>query len=72
MDQQIIDALKAVADKLDQWQFPVAVIEFQDGDCETIAVPAAHLTDISWGERGREYATLVTLTRGEVEEWLAQ
>lgn len=71
MDKQIVDALAAVADKLDRWQFPVAVVEFQDGDCETVAVPAAHLTDISWSERGREYAPLVTLTRSEVEEWLA-
>lgn len=72
MDQQIIDALRAVEDRLSQWQFPVAVVEFLDGNCETIAVPAAHLTDISWSERGREYATLVTLTRDEVDEWLSQ
>lgn len=72
MDQQIIDALKSVAEKIDQWQYPIAVVEFLDGDRETIAVPAAHLTDISWSERGREYAPLVTLTRDEVEEWLAR
>ena len=72
MDQQIIGALRAVADRIGQWQYPVAVVEFQDGARETVAVPAAHLTDISWADRGREYATLVTLTQDEVEEWLAK
>ena len=30
------------------------------GGCEYEVVPEAHLTDISWSERGREYDVLLT------------
>jgi len=46
-------ALLAVRDRLDQWQFPVAIVQFRDGDCETVAVPEAHVTDITWRQRRR-------------------
>jgi len=45
-------ALLDVRDRLEQWQFPVAIVQFRDGDCETVAVPEAHLTDITWLDPG--------------------
>jgi len=64
-------ALLAVRDRLDQWQFPVAIVQFRDGDCETVAVPEAHLTDVSWEDRGREHVVVNRLDRDDVAELLA-
>jgi len=64
-------ALLAVRDRLDQWQFPVAIVQFRDGDCETVAVPEAHLTDITWLDRGRERVVVNRLDRDDVAELLA-
>lgn len=72
MDKRIIDALTAEMPRVLQWQFPVAVVEFRDEECETVAVPDAHLTDITWLDRGREYTVLVTLTEDEVHDALAE
>jgi hypothetical protein len=49
--QAIVDADPEIV--LYRWQFPVAVVQFGDTG-EVQAVPQAHLTDISWSERGRE------------------
>ena len=64
-------ALLDVRDRLDGWQYPVAIVQFRDGDCETVAVPAAHLTDVSWSDRGREYVVVNRLDRDDVAELLA-
>ncbi len=64
-------ALVAVRDRLDHWQFPVAIVQFRDENCEVQAVPEAHLTDVSWSERGREYVVVNRLDRDDVAELLA-
>jgi hypothetical protein len=64
-------ALLAVRDRLDDWQYPVAIVQFRDGDCETIAVPDVHLTDITWLDRGREHVVVNRLDRDDVAELLA-
>jgi hypothetical protein len=55
MEDLIMQALREadVETVLYQWQFPVVVVQFGDTG-EVRAVPQAHLTDISWSERGRE------------------
>lgn len=65
-----IAALLDVRDRLEQWQFPVAIVQFRDGDCETVAVPDAHLTDASWEGRGRERVVVRRMDRDEVAELL--
>jgi len=72
VEKRIIDALKAEMPNVLQWQFPVAVVEFRDENCEVQAVPEAHLTDVSWAERGREYTVLALLSEDEVHEALAE
>jgi len=64
-------ALLAVRDRLDGWEYPVAIVQFRDGDCETVAVPEAHLTDITWLDRGRERVVVNRLDRDDVAELLA-
>jgi hypothetical protein len=70
-DQWIREALQAVRDRMDVWQFPVAVV-LLDG-AEVQVVPEAHLSDVSWGERGRDREVLEVFdTLGSVDEYLAE
>ena len=47
-----------------RWQFPVAIVQFDD-DGEMQAVPEAHLSDVSWAERQREYKVVAEFSNAD-------
>ena len=63
-----IARLRELQPRFGQLQFPLVEVLFLDGARELDFVPEAHLSDVSWSERGRRYEELCTYESAEAAE----